>query len=314
MSPAGRRAAGERGQVLPVVALALLAGATLTFIVARAAVRLHERMRLQTAADATALAAATAYARGLNVVAATNQLLLAAAVADAAAAALSAGAAAASPASFVDAVMAFQDAWAGTGGVAPGIAPAFMLGAGQAVGELNGFPGEWSFNGTGEAPALNVRRATAGDLIAALTGLSTGGLGPNRVGVPGVRREERYSYQPRGGGARVEVGPQDVEEVRFRRRGRMVTQYRMKTGGGKAGRFVRPEGRVTSVFRMLDLPMPLVESSRVHTVRVSGGSTGAGPVGAAAETAGGEVFNAAWGDPSYQARLVAVARSGSPAP
>jgi len=77
----GRR--GESGQVLPWVAVALVIAVVLALFTAKTAIYNYEQIRLQSSVDATALAAATVYARGMNVNAILNQLLIPAAIIDA---------------------------------------------------------------------------------------------------------------------------------------------------------------------------------------------------------------------------------------
>src|SRR6185295_3627656 len=173
---------GERGQILPWAVVTLAGAALLAVFVARAGMVLERRTRLQTAVDATALSAATAYARGLNIVAASNQLLFTAALIDAGvklSGAGLAGSAAAhavggkAPVSLTRLVMNFQDAWAGTaGGNHPmvrsaGAAPASMQAAALLVGARNGLTPVILWNGRdgpdGLLPDLNVRRADLAD-------------------------------------------------------------------------------------------------------------------------------------------------------
>lgn len=306
--------AEEAGQVFPLVAISLLVAVLLAGLLARAAVTIHDRTRAQTAVDATALSAATAYARGLNIVAASNQVLFGAAAADALlkifggwlgkAATVAAGS---TPLSFTELVMQFQDIWAGTGGKAPGVAPLMMQAAGQTIGAQNGLKVVLLWNGRlesrGGMPHLNVHRASLAELFILLAvGPGGGGSGPTKIAFK--RNRSTFSYQPRGGGPRVQVSPGQVEEVVFTRQGKTVKQYRLKQAGGKAGKFVKRGTK--KISRVLDIPLPLIENSPDHQVLVIGHPSTGRQVVANAETGGGEVFNVLYGDPNYDARLIKV--------
>lgn len=301
--------------MFPVVALGLLVAVLLMWTVVRVGAAFHERTRLQTAVDATALSAATAYARSLNIVAVSNQVLFGAAVADLAVKLFGGGALAAGMSaggSLTDLVMLFQDIWAGTGGMEPGVAPVAMAAVGATVGARNGLEAMFLWNGlTGPDaafPTLNVRRATLADLLAWLAGDKPYDFPEgSRTSLRVVTEKDVFSYQPSSGGPRIEVPTDQVEKIEFERRGKRVTAYRMKKGeGGKAGRFVKA-GKVSQVSGALDIPLPLIETSPVHEVFVIGGFAGGNPAAAVAETAGGEVFNEFYGDPNYGVRLLKIA-------
>lgn len=304
-----------------MAALALLAGSLMAYAIVRSAVTLYERTRHQTAADATALAAATAYARGLNVCAASNRLLAPAAAADAI------RALAGQPPLFVPMVIKFQDAWAGTGPLAlatesAGIAPIYMQSVAHSVGAANDLSVAVFWNGDdspgGTAPALNVKRATPVDLVLWLAGrdpASRPGSGSRRVSWSKEVEEERFSYRPKGGAGRVEVPKEQVEKVRYRSRGKLETRYRMKSApGSKAGKFVRRQVVVTRIGGAVLLPMPLIEKSAVHRVQIVGVPTGrksptsllpdSFSVQSRAEAGNGMVFSVLLGDPEFEARLI----------
>ena len=326
----GRGGRGQAGQVLPWAAGGLVVAALAALLVARVAHDRWERVRWQTAADATALSSATSYARGLNLAAASNQILLAAAITDLALKALGVGAVQKAagkaagamglkgPTSFTDVVTQLQDLWAGTwlrvppGGVpaAPaGFAPLMMEATAVAVGRANGLwvvPLWNGRRGPGAAvPDLNLRRATATDVMAELARTGT-------TAAAGTKKETRYSYQPEAGGARVEVPPQEVERSRYKdEAGRWVERSRIKgREGNLAGKFLHVEKLATKALKALDFPLPLVERDPAHRVVVVGRPCNGNAPGArrvvvaAAEVGGGEVFNAAFGDPSYDVRLV----------
>ena len=304
----------EDGQVFPVIVIGLLVSVLLTWTVVKVGSTFYERTRLQTAVDATALSTANAYARGMNIVAVSNQLLFAAAVGDAALKLLGGlmiklglpmGG------SLTDMVMLFQDIWAGTGNMAPGIAPLAMQAAGHAIGARNGLEVTLYWNGgtnvDSRLPVMNLRRASLLDLIVWLAGGKTYDLPEgSRTSIPIATEEDVFSYQPSSGGPRVEVPADQVEKVEFERRGKKVTAYRVKSKGGKAGKFVKA-GKVSKVTDALDIPLPLIETSPVHEVLVVGRGGGGDGAMAAAETGGGEVFNEFYGDPSYGARLLKIA-------
>lgn len=260
----------ESGQALVWAAGALVAGAFVALLVARTAADRHRRDEWQTRADAAAMAAATGYARGLNVVVHTNRLLAAAAVADAvqkltgigflasAGGKLARAAGLSKATSFTGVVMGFQDLWAGTAGGsgAAGVAPIAMAAIALAAGEANGVTVVPLWNGrrgpSALTPSLNLRRADLADVAAALSG---------KTRVPLTRR----------------------------------------AGTGKTSKLVTD---------LLDLPMPLVEREHpaVHRVVlvVRPHGTGIGEVFVvAAETGNGRVFDATYGTPSFAARLVA---------
>lgn len=263
------RARSERGQALVWAAGALVAGAFVALLVARVAAERNRQDRWRTGADAAALAAATGYARGLNVVVHTNRLLAAAAVADAlqklsgvgflasAGGKLARAAGLAKATSFTGVVTGFQDVWAGTAGGgsgSAGVAPIVMAAIALAAGEANGVTVIPLWNGrrgpAALSPSLNLRRAELADVAAALAG---------RTRVPLTRR----------------------------------------AGTGRASRLVTD---------LLDLPMPLIEREQpaVHRVvlivRPHGGRLEDAFV-VAAETGGGRVFDASYGTPSFAARL-----------
>lgn len=311
----------EGGQVLPLVALALLAGSLLAYAVVRSAATFYERTKFQTMVDATALAAATAYARGLNVCAASNRLLAPAAAADAI------RALAGQPPLFVPLVVKFQDAWAGTGSLAwvtesAGIAPIYMQSVAHSVGASNGLRVAAFWNGEGSAggtaPSLNVKRATPVDLALWLAGLhptSTPGGGTVRARWGKELKEKRFSYLPKGGGSRVEVPKEQVEKVQYKSRGKTETRYRIKSAPGqKAGKFVRRETIGKRIGGSFPLPMPLIEKTPIHRVLIVGvpvrGNAGlsflprAFAVQARGEAGNGLVFSALLGDPEFEARLI----------
>lgn len=312
---------GEAGQVLPLVALALLAGCLLAYAVMRSAVTFHERTRYQTSVDATALAAATAYARGLNVCAASNRLLAPAAAADAV------RALAGQPPLFVPMVVKFQDAWAGTGSLAwvtesAGIAPIYMQSVAYSVGAANGLRVAAFWNGESSAgsaaPALNVKRATPVDLVLWLAGqhpTNRPGKGSRKISWRKEVEEETFSYRSRAGGSRVEVPKEQVEKIQYRSRGKVETRYRIKTAPGqKAGKFVRRDSVTKRIGSAFPLPMPLIETSLVHRVLIVGAAAREGSrasflprtfaVQARSEAGNGMVFSAMLGDPDFEARLV----------
>ena len=74
---------GESGQTIPIVAMAILVAAFLAVLVVKVTLDHYRQTRLETGIDATAMAAGTAYARGMNVTAVFNQLLIPAAIVDA---------------------------------------------------------------------------------------------------------------------------------------------------------------------------------------------------------------------------------------
>lgn len=339
----GRLGMGESGQILPWAVFAIAAGALLALFIARAGMVLERRTRLQTAVDATALSAGTMYARGLNIVAASNQLLFTAAVADAAVKLSGTGALASlaahlgsggKPASFTQMVMVFQDAWAGTagGGNNPaarsaGVAPVLMESFTLLTGARNGLSPVVLWNGCdgpeGLAPDLNLRRANVSDLALWLAGGEksvTTGNGRTAVTSTSARERKVYSYQPEGGGPRVFLSEDEVEHITFINRNRVVTAAREKArNGAEAGRFVKPGSILEKISKTFDLPMPLIERGPVHGVlviarplEVVGPGWSRFPLQASAlvagraEVHGGAVFNAAYGDPSFSVRLTAV--------
>jgi len=339
----------EAGQILPWAVFAVAAGALLALFVARAGIVLERRTRLQTAVDATALSAATMYARGLNIVAASNQLLFSAALADAAVKLTGAGAAAsvtahlaggARPVSFTGLVMAFQDAWAGTagGGNNPasrsaGVAPVAMESFALLTGARNGLSPVVLWNGCdgpdGLAPDLNLRRANVSDLALWLAGGEksvTTGNGRTAVTSTSTRERVQGSYQPRAGGPRVIVSPEEMERITFEDRNRVVTAAREQARRGPlAGRFLKKEKILEKVSQTLDLPMPLIERGPAHGVLVIARPLSVPDAGWArfplqaaalvagrAEVGGGAVFNATYGDPSYGVRLSAVGNGARP--
>jgi hypothetical protein len=301
-----------------MVAAALACAALLGLAAARIGLERFRRVRLQTAADATALAAATAYARGLNVAAASNQALMAAALADAALKVAGGGiaakiggkvarAAGGAPTSLTDAVRRFQDAWTGLGGpevagARPGgLAPAMMASVALATAAANGAAAVPIWNGVpvpgGLLPDLNLRRAEPADLLRILAGRA-----------PQRREEQRYSYRPGGRGPRIEVPADRVEKVTYRdARGRIVERYRIASGPGrKAGKFLRVDRVPGEVLRLLDVPFPLLERDGVHAVLIAATPAGATarPAFAAAEATGGQVFDESFGTPEFDARLI----------
>lgn len=101
------------------------------------------------------------------------------------------------------------------------------------------------------------------------------------------------------------VAEERGERIGFIRRGKQASAHREKM---KAGKFVKKE-RVTKVMTSTaDFPMPLMERDPIHTILVvaSPGQEGdiMSLVVSAAEAGNGEVFNIAYGDPSFEARLV----------
>lgn len=289
---------GESGQVLPWAAAGLVAAALVALLVARVAHDRYDRVRLQTAADVTALSAAASYARGLNIAAASNQVLLAASVTDLALKALGVGllqkvagrvaadAGILPAASVTDAVIQLQDLWAGTyarsGSSGPaGFASVIMGLTAERVGFANGLLVAPMWNdrrGPGAImPDLNLRRATAADLAVALGG--------------GERKVERIRVRD--------------DEGRWVERSRVVDVA--AAGGGARSRV---ESVATKALKLLDFPLPLVERERVHCVVVVGRPLGAAASDisriavAKAEVGQGEVFNAAFGNPAYDVRLV----------
>jgi len=323
--PADGRDRGQAGQVLPWAAGGLVAAALVALMVVRVAHDRWSRVTSRTAVDATALSAATAYARGLNIAAASNQVLLTAAVTDLVLKALGVGLVEKAvgteaqalglkaPTSFTQAVTQLQDLWAGTWvrvgpGGAPaspaGFAPLMMEATAVSIGQANGLLAVPLWNGRrgpgAAVPDLNLRRATAADVARALGGTST-------TVEAGTKNENRYSYREEDTGRKVEVPPQDVERIRYRdERGRWVERSRIRgREGNLAGKFLHVDQVATKALKVLDFPLPLVERERVHSVVVVGRPVRAGSVVvAAAEVGGGEVFNAAFGDPSYDVRLV----------
>ena len=315
------RQCGERGSVLPWAAAALAGAALLGLWVARDSRMRWERLRVRTAADATVLAAATAYGRGLNVAAASNQVLFMAAAADAALLLVGEGEAAKAvklvkglagvrvPASFTELVTDFQDAWAGTwgdgvaaGAARTGLAAATMAAAVSAVGLANDLTILTFWNPGGVAvplmPELRVRRATPAE-VAAL-------FGGTRLASQGREQRPRYSYRDEKTGTTTEVDAADVELLRFMRSGREVVQARMKEGAGNlAGKFLRTEKMAAKAMKFLDIPRPLLERSRVHTVLVlARPRRGGAAVAACAMVHGGAVFSDQLGTPTFDVRLV----------
>lgn len=311
-----RRLRGESGQVLAWGAGALAAAALLGLFAAREARLRWERLRARTAADATALAAGTAYARGLNIAAASNQLLFMAAAADAMllltgegemaklAKVLRGAAGGRGPASLTEVVTGFQDAWAGTGGgpARPGLAVLSMGATARAVGAANGLAVLALWNPARSpvpaVPGLQVRRASAAE-VAAL-------FGGRRIPLGKEEDRRQYSHLDRSTGKRVIVSGKDVELITFRGPEGVRTQARMKQGAGKlAGRFLKTERVAGKVLKFLDIPAPLLERSSVHTVMVMARPVrGGAPVVAAVRVSGGAVFSAGFGDPSFDVRLI----------
>ena len=311
---------GEHGQILPFAVIGILGAVLLTSLMARGAMTMFERTRTQTAADATALSAATAYARGLNICAVSNQVLFGAAVVDVAVTILTglmAKVGLPPDLSATELVMKFQDMWVGLAGYSPGIAPVMMDTAAYVIGAENELGVIVLWNGGGWAygsafPSLNVKRATLAEFMALLAGGRITPRGGGRRPPPLTitkETEERYSYQPRAGGPRVEVSKSRVEKVWFKRGGKTVVQYRLKTtGGGKAGQFVRAERKAGGGVGSMKIILPLIESSPIHEVLVIGlHERFLRSVSARAETGGGEVFNLPFfGDPYYDVRLIKV--------
>jgi len=321
---------GEEGQVLPLLAVGVLAAALLVLAVIRGAARLEERVTLQTSVDATAVSAATAYARALNISAASNHVLLAAGAGDAILKFFGVGLVAktgkvakvggkAAVTSMTDLVMEFQDAWAGTGEVTGaagmGLGALYVEASACASASRNGLEAVVIWNGEvgpdGVIPDLNIDRAGVADLAAWYTQGTPTGQGPDggrwRIGFQRKVETTRYSYQPRGGGQRVIVAEEKGEKIWFRRRGKEASAYRVRQ---KAGKFVKRERVTKELTGVLDVPMPLIEREQVHTLLIiafpagTTRQTASARLVAAAEAANGEVFNIAYGDPSFEARLV----------
>jgi hypothetical protein len=293
----------ERGQVLPFVAVCLMGAALFAVLAARSALTLYERQRAQTAADSTALAAATGMARGLNVAAVSNQYLLSIGLLRTMLA-LMGNPTALEAEVLRKAVVNFQNRWVGLDG--SGWGPRLMEGTGKAVAELNGMDVIMVWNGASSEPSLNLERM----------GLTA------TFGSGGTEREKgKYSYRKKGGGS-VDVPEEQVESVTYERGGKKYTQYRMKDRkGGKAGRFVKKDnagkGGVRASGGTSSLE-PLTETEPVHTVLVIGrlrGRAGTGPLGAfaggsrigaaLAEAGGGGILGTdSFDDPNWDARLV----------
>ncbi len=260
------RRRGESGQALVWAAGALVAGALIALLVARSVADRHRKAGWRTGADAAAMAAATAYARGLNVCVHTNRLLAAAAVADALQKLSGVGLAAslggkaarvagvAKPTSFTGLVSGFQDLWAGTG-TGPGIAPVVMTAVAVAAGEANGVTVIPLWNGrrgpAALAPSLNLRRAELADVTAALSGAG---------------------------------------RVPLRRR----------VGSGRASRVVTD--LLDLPMPLIEAESPAVHSV-ILVVRPHGAGPAEAFV-VAAETGDGRVFDKTYGTPTFAARLV----------
>jgi hypothetical protein len=138
------------------------------------------------------------------------------------------------------------------------------------------------------------------------------------VTVGSTEKRSKYTYQPRGGGARVEVPEQEIESVTFESGGRTRTAYRKKSApGGKAGQFLKKEQVDVAGGGDEGFPKPLSETSTAHRVLVTGslahpsggafGSWSFPPVQAQAEAGHGSVFGGFVGNPSFEARLIPVA-------
>jgi len=318
----------EAGQVLPLAAVALLGCVLLTLALVKAVLLLDARTRLQTAADATSLSAATAYARGLNVAAASNDLLIGAAGTDllmklfgSSLVKLGAKVPAkmakkALPGSFTDMVVMFQDLWAGTGGTAPsaGVAPLFMQATALGTGAQNGLVVVALWNGRvdpgGMMPDLNLRRCDVYDYAAWLMGSDLGPRGNTGKGTVRVARketQESFSYVDHSTGRTVTLSRQQVERVTFQRRGREYTTWRIRE---KAGKFLKISRATKEVMEFFDVPFPLIERTPEHGILVVGvraGTLGTArlvPVASRADASGGEVFNGLAGDAGFEARLV----------
>ncbi|MEK7766822.1 MAG: hypothetical protein AAB368_11340, partial [bacterium] len=200
-------------------------------------------------------------------------------------------------------VMKFQDAWVT-------LAPTYMESVALVIAAENGLDAEVTWNGRGE-PSLLVARGFP-------SGISAGfGRKQGTVTVSSTEKRTKYTYQPRGGGARVEVPETEIESVTFESGGKKRTAYRKKSAPGrKAGQFVKKE-QVELDGGSDGFPEPLAETSTAHRVLVTGslirpsagafGSWSFPPVQAQAEAGHGEVFGGFVGKPSFEARLIPVA-------
>lgn len=330
---------GESGQVIPLVAVGLMAGAILVAALVRSAVKVQERTRLQTAVDATALSAATAYSRGLNIAAESNNLLMMAAGTDAVLKLCGVGLvektiaklglktaskAVDAPASFTEMVTMFQDAFLGSLPGRPAVVPLLMGATTMGIGAMNGLQVVAFWNGKtgadGLMPDLNLYRASDTDLANWARGSNTG-HSPGGGGSNNRREDERaYSYKDSKTGQRVFVKKEDVETIQIKKKGGGTRpQFRLKEKDGYlAGKFVKKEKLTGKVLDFLDVPRPLMEREYIHEVLVVGvplSRPGPGPaslpVASRADSSGGAVFNELGGTASYEARMIKVGMPGA---
>ena len=322
----------ESGQVIPLVAVGLMAGAILVAALVRVAVKVQERTRLQTAVDATALSAATAYSRGLNISAESNNLLMMAAGTDAvlkicgvgliekAIAKLGLKTAAKSvdaPTSFTEMVTMFQDAFLGSMPGRPAVMPIMMGATTLSIGAMNGLQVVAFYNGKSGAdgliPDLNLRRASNEDLRAWAAGEGAGFPGSPGGANTKTKQETIYSYKDSKTGQKVYVGKDRVESILIKpKNNKTRAQFRMKDKEGNlAGKFVKMDKVTTEVVDFLDIPRVLMERTPVHEVLVVGVPLGLSnsnqrylPVVSRADSFGGEVFNGLGGTAKYEARMI----------
>lgn len=333
----------ESGQVIPLVAVGLMAGAILVASLVRVAVRLQERTAMQTAVDATALSAATAYSRGLNIAAESNNLLIMAAGTDAALKLCGVGLvgkavaklglktavrAVDAPTSFTEMVVMFQDAFIGSAPGRPAVIPVLMATATMGIGAGNGLQVLAFWNGKtgaeGLVPDLNLYRADLSDLYEWMGGANQGlpgsGTGGNsRVRVSRNRQEAVYSYKDSKTGQRVFVGKEKVESILIKQKKGLRNQFRLSgKNGNLAGKFVKMDKVTKKVIDFLDIPRPLKEREAIHEVLVVGVPMGLPrsgqfrtPVASRADSFGGSVFNELGGTAQYEARMVKVGMAGA---
>jgi hypothetical protein len=314
-----------------------MSGAILLASLVRVAVRLQERAGYQTAVDATALSAATAYSRGLNIAAESNNLLMMAAGTDAflkvcgvglvekAVAKLglkTAARAVDAPTSFTEMVVLFQDAFIGSMPGRPAVIPVLMGTSTAGIGSMNGLQVLAFWNGKtgvdGLVPDLGLYRAGLADLAGWANGGPAGRPGM-RIGYEKKQTEKVFSYKDSKTGQRVFVGKERVEGIMITQKEKIRNQFRLKgKEGNLAGKFVKMDTVTKKVLDFIDVPFPLMEREAVHEVLVVGIPAGKPTVGGGnmpyasrADSSGGEVFNGLGGSAGYEARMVRTAMPGA---
>lgn len=293
----------DQGQVLPIALVMVIALAFFVLLGLNIGFLAERRVRIQNAADASAYTAGVCYARGLNAIATTNDLLIGAAVVDVitlivAPEAEGTGASGAkTPPPVLYRMTVKMQNWFVEFWRVVTVEEPVRIGLANDVLAIQLWDDQPTQN---IVPRFNVKRTfLMGKIFEALAGryqspdqkkgeaseelrkqvwdrnggdveqdirhmLGTAGGSKHDTSIE-THERDTYDFLDKKTGKRVQVNPDDVETVEFQRRsGKTERRYRIKSQKGeKGGYWVR---RNAAPPNILDLPLPLIEEDGNHVV------------------------------------------------